>query len=49
MQTNLSLCNAIERGEISRRSVMKIGFLGAGKVTRAFGRHLINAGHTIGL
>ncbi|MGC1782973.1 MAG: NAD(P)-binding domain-containing protein [Acidobacteriaceae bacterium] len=26
---------------------MKIGFLGAGKVTRAFGRHLINAGHTI--
>jgi 8-hydroxy-5-deazaflavin:NADPH oxidoreductase len=30
-----------------RRQVMKIGFLGAGKVTRAFGRHLINAGHTI--
>ncbi len=26
---------------------MKIGFLGAGKVTRTFGRHLINAGHTI--
>ena len=26
---------------------MKIGFMGAGKVTRAFGRHLINAGHTI--
>ena len=26
---------------------MKIGFLGAGQVTRAFGRHLINAGHTI--
>jgi 8-hydroxy-5-deazaflavin:NADPH oxidoreductase len=29
------------------RSVMKIGFLGAGNVTRTFGRHLINAGHTI--
>jgi predicted dinucleotide-binding enzyme len=27
--------------------VMKIGFLGAGKVTGTFGRHLINAGHTI--
>jgi 8-hydroxy-5-deazaflavin:NADPH oxidoreductase len=26
---------------------MKIGFLGAGTVTRTFGRHLINAGHTI--
>ena len=26
---------------------MKIGFLGAGKVTRTLGRHLINAGHTI--
>jgi predicted dinucleotide-binding enzyme len=26
---------------------MKIGFIGAGKVTRTFGRHLINAGHTI--
>jgi 8-hydroxy-5-deazaflavin:NADPH oxidoreductase len=26
---------------------MKIGFLGAGKVTRTFGRHLITAGHTI--
>ena len=26
---------------------MKIGFLGAGKVTATFGRHLINAGHTI--
>ncbi len=26
---------------------MKIGFLGAGNVTRTFGRHLINAGHTI--
>jgi glutamyl-tRNA reductase len=26
---------------------MKIGFLGAGKVTGTFGRHLINAGHTI--
>ena len=26
---------------------MKIGFIGAGKVTRAFGRHLITAGHTI--
>jgi 8-hydroxy-5-deazaflavin:NADPH oxidoreductase len=26
---------------------MKIGFRGAGNVTRTFGRHLINAGHTI--
>src|SRR5215471_17887630 len=26
---------------------MKIGFLGAGNVTRTFGRHFINAGHTI--
>jgi predicted dinucleotide-binding enzyme len=26
---------------------MRIGFIGAGKVTRTFGRHLINAGHTI--
>ena len=26
---------------------MKIGFLGAGNVTRTFSRHLINAGHTI--
>lgn len=26
---------------------MKIGFIGAGKVTRTFGRHLISAGHTI--
>jgi predicted dinucleotide-binding enzyme len=26
---------------------VKIGFLGAGNVTRMFGRHLINAGHTI--
>ena len=26
---------------------MKIGFLGAGNVTRTFGRHLINAGHPI--
>jgi 8-hydroxy-5-deazaflavin:NADPH oxidoreductase len=26
---------------------MKIGFIGAGKVTRTFGRHLINAGHTM--
>jgi predicted dinucleotide-binding enzyme len=26
---------------------MKIGFIGAGSVTRTFGRHLINAGHTI--
>jgi predicted dinucleotide-binding enzyme len=26
---------------------MKIGFVGAGNVTRTFGRHLINAGHTI--
>jgi 8-hydroxy-5-deazaflavin:NADPH oxidoreductase len=26
---------------------MRIGFLGAGNVTRTFGRHLINAGHSI--
>src|SRR5215469_7129498 len=26
---------------------MKIGFIGAGNVTRTFGRHLINAGHTV--
>jgi 8-hydroxy-5-deazaflavin:NADPH oxidoreductase len=26
---------------------MKVGFLGAGNVTRTFGRHLIAAGHTI--
>jgi 8-hydroxy-5-deazaflavin:NADPH oxidoreductase len=30
-----------------RRWVMKIGFLGAGNVTRTIGRHLITAGHTI--
>jgi predicted dinucleotide-binding enzyme len=27
--------------------IMKIGFIGAGNVTSTFGRHLINAGHTI--
>jgi 8-hydroxy-5-deazaflavin:NADPH oxidoreductase len=26
---------------------MKIGFIGAGTVTGTFGRHLINAGHTV--
>jgi predicted dinucleotide-binding enzyme len=26
---------------------MKVGFIGAGNVTRTFGRHLINAGHTV--
>jgi 8-hydroxy-5-deazaflavin:NADPH oxidoreductase len=26
---------------------MKVGFIGAGSVTRTFGRHLITAGHTI--
>jgi 8-hydroxy-5-deazaflavin:NADPH oxidoreductase len=26
---------------------MKVGFIGAGNVTRTFGHHLINAGHTI--
>jgi len=26
---------------------MKVGFIGAGNVTRTFGRHLTNAGHTI--
>jgi 8-hydroxy-5-deazaflavin:NADPH oxidoreductase len=26
---------------------MKVGFIGAGKVTRTFGRHLMTAGHTL--
>jgi 8-hydroxy-5-deazaflavin:NADPH oxidoreductase len=26
---------------------MKVGFIGAGKVTRTFGRHLLTAGHTL--
>lgn len=26
---------------------MKVGFIGAGKVTGTFGRHLLTAGHTI--
>jgi 8-hydroxy-5-deazaflavin:NADPH oxidoreductase len=26
---------------------MKVGFIGAGNVTRTIGRHLLNAGHTI--
>ena len=26
---------------------MKVGFIGAGNVTRSIGRHLINAGHTV--
>jgi 8-hydroxy-5-deazaflavin:NADPH oxidoreductase len=26
---------------------MKVGFIGAGTVTRTFGRHLINVGHTV--
>jgi len=26
---------------------MKVGFIGAGNVTRTFGRHLITAGHTV--
>jgi predicted dinucleotide-binding enzyme len=26
---------------------MKVGFIGAGKVTGTFGRHLITAGHTV--
>ena len=30
-----------------RRSVMKIGFIGAGNVTRTIGCHLITVGHTI--
>jgi predicted dinucleotide-binding enzyme len=30
-----------------RKVVMKIGFIGAGTVTGTFGRHLINAGHTL--
>jgi hypothetical protein len=35
------------KSQLARRSVTKIGFIGAGNVTRMFGRHLINAGHTI--
>jgi 8-hydroxy-5-deazaflavin:NADPH oxidoreductase len=30
-----------------RRLAMKIGFIGAGIVTRTFGRHLMTAGHTL--
>jgi 8-hydroxy-5-deazaflavin:NADPH oxidoreductase len=30
-----------------RRLVMKVGFIGAGNVTRTFGRHLMTAGHTL--
>jgi predicted dinucleotide-binding enzyme len=30
-----------------RRLAMKIGFIGAGTVTRTFGRHLMTAGHTL--
>jgi 3-hydroxyisobutyrate dehydrogenase-like beta-hydroxyacid dehydrogenase len=26
---------------------MKVGFIGAGNVTRTIGRHLINTGHTV--
>ena len=26
---------------------MKVGFIGAGNVTRTFGRHLTTAGHTV--
>ena len=26
---------------------MKVGFIGAGNVTRTIGRHLINVGHTV--
>src|SRR5580700_1313685 len=40
-------CRFIFQSVRQRRRVMKIGFLGAGNVTRTFGRHLINAGHTI--
>src|SRR6267142_588480 len=32
---------------MKRRSVIKVGFIGAGNVTRTIGRHLINAGHTV--
>ena len=31
----------------AHRLVMKIGFIGAGKVTRTLGRHLLTAGHTL--
>jgi predicted dinucleotide-binding enzyme len=37
----------IRNSNRKRRFVMKVGFIGAGKVTGTFGRHLINAGHTI--
>jgi hypothetical protein len=30
-----------------KRLVMKVGFIGAGRVTRTFGRHLMTAGHTL--
>src|SRR3984957_13592614 len=30
-----------------RTSVMEVGFIGAGNLTRTIGRHLINAGHTV--
>jgi hypothetical protein len=33
--------------ENETRSVMKVGFIGAGNVTATIGRHLINAGRTI--
>jgi hypothetical protein len=33
--------------QLKKQSVMKVGFIGAGAVTRIFGRHLIIAGHTI--
>src|ERR1700745_2433529 len=33
--------------KMKRRSVMKVGFIGAGNVTRTIGRHLINAGHAV--
>jgi predicted dinucleotide-binding enzyme len=30
-----------------RKIIMRIGFIGAGNVTKTFGRHLITAGHEI--
>jgi hypothetical protein len=38
-----------QRATEKRRLVMKIGFIGAGNVTRTFGRHLLAAGHTLGV
>jgi 8-hydroxy-5-deazaflavin:NADPH oxidoreductase len=36
-----------DKGEAKAKLTMKIGIIGAGTVTRTFGRHLITAGHTL--